>query len=107
MYLIGDGHGISIGPEGSAKAIRNWISYTFDPSRGGICCTDQVLPSGSLKKVNQPHGCLSTGLALTPRPMSSCREAFIGLRRQSLPNDLKALDDELGTALEDHPGAFG
>ena len=33
------------------------------------------LPSGSLKKTNQPHGCLSTSLASTPRPRSSSRSA--------------------------------
>ena len=38
-----------------------------------ICCAAHVLPSGSLKYVNQPQGCLSTSLASTPRDRSSSR----------------------------------
>ena len=46
-------------------------SYRHD----GNCCSAQVLPSGSLKVTNEPHGCTPMSLACTPLAMSCCRAA--------------------------------
>jgi protoheme IX farnesyltransferase len=45
--------------------------------RGGICCTDQPLPSGSWKKTNEPHGNSWTSPTSTPRAISSARAAWM------------------------------
>jgi AraC-like DNA-binding protein len=42
-------------------------------SREGSCWTDQPLPSGSLKKTNEPQSNVWTSLTSTPRPTSSVR----------------------------------
>src|SRR5262249_59959717 len=43
--------------------------------RGGSSCKDQLLPSGSAKNTNLPHGCTLTSLAATPRSTSCLRAA--------------------------------
>src|SRR5947209_19089242 len=42
----------------------------------GSCCNDHLLPSGSLKKTNDPQGITSISLTATPRLTSSSRTAF-------------------------------
>src|SRR5207245_10346739 len=42
-----------------------------DYLRMGICWTDHVLPSGSLKQMNDPQGCTSTSLVSTPRSVKT------------------------------------
>jgi hypothetical protein len=37
--------------------------------RGGSCCNDQVLPSGSLNATKEPQGVTSTSLAATLGPV--------------------------------------
>ena len=51
-----------------------WLSVqpTGQPC-GTSCCSDQVLPSGSLNVTNRPHGWSSTSLASTPSVISSSR----------------------------------
>ena len=44
-------------------------------SRAGAACTAQPLPSGSLKKTNEPHANSCTSLDLDPTPDSSARAA--------------------------------
>src|SRR5437667_937302 len=63
----------SAGIIGSAKKRRSHALRGY--VRAGICCTDHVFPSGSLKYVNEPQGCTSTSLASTPRLASSWRTA--------------------------------
>src|SRR5206468_6998649 len=41
--------------------------------RPGSCCTDQLLPSGSLKNTNEPHGKLWTSPTSTPPSTSAAR----------------------------------
>ena len=43
-------------------------------AHSGSCCSDQVLPSGSLKVTNEPHGWTSISLAATPW-LTSCSRA--------------------------------
>src|SRR5215467_6029859 len=44
-------------------------------AHGCSCCNAQVLPSGSLKVTNEPHGCTSISLACTPLSISCLRAA--------------------------------
>ena len=62
-------------PKGELRGSRVSLAYASgDGARG--CCTDQPLPSGSLKNTNRPPGRSWTSLTTsTPRPTSSARAA--------------------------------